>query len=243
MSELPHSIRFPNESSEYRSARNTLLDAERELRRDLERVAALRRKLPGGGKVTEDYTFEEGASDPHDLDTVRRTRLSELFSPGKDTLILYSYMFSPDMKAPCTSCTSILDGLDGEATHVSQRVNFAVVAKSPIRRTRQFAAERGWHHLRLLSSAHNRYNKDYHGENAKGGQIPALNVFVRQNAAIHHFYNTELLYVPSEPGQNFRHVDLIWPLWNLFDYTPDGRGTDWHPKLTYDSPVATLQTT
>lgn len=243
MSELPHSMRFPNESSDYRSARNSLLDAERELRRDLERVAALRRELPVGGRVAEDYTFEEGGSDPHDLETVRRTRLSELFSPGKDTLILYSYMYGPEMKAPCVSCTSILDGLDGEAPHVSQRVNFAVVAKSPLRRIRQFAADRGWRHLRLLSSAHNTYNNDYHGENANGAQIPALNVFVRRNGAIHHFYNTELLYLPSEPGQDGRHVDLIWPLWNLFDYTPDGRGTNWNPKLTYDLPFATLKTT
>jgi len=39
----------------------------------------------------------------------------------------------------------------------------------------------------------------------------------------------------SEPGQDGRHVDLVWPLWNLFDYTSEGRGTDWNPKLAYPS--------
>jgi predicted dithiol-disulfide oxidoreductase (DUF899 family) len=233
MADSRHAFRFPHESEQYRAARNNLLEAEMDLRRQLERVAALRRELPLGGEVIEDYVFEEGGPDLRDLETVRKTRLSELFSPGKDTLLLYSFMFGPEMKAACPSCTSILDGLDGEATHVGQRVNFAVIAKSPLRRIREFAAGRGWRHLRLLSSAQNTYNKDYHGENAKGGQVPALNVFVRRNGAIRHFYYTELLFTKSEPGQDGRHVDLIWPLWNLFDYTPEGRGTDWNPKLAY----------
>ncbi len=226
-------VRFPNESTEYRSARQALLDSELQLRRQIEEVAALRRALPLGGLVGEDYVFEEGGRDLDDLKTKREVRLSELFAPGKDTLILYSYMFSPAMSQPCTSCTSILDGLDGEAPHVTQRVNLAVVAKSPIERIRAVARERGWRNLRLLSSEGNSYNTDYHAENAKGSQLPALNVFVRRPDGIHHFYSTELLYAPPEPGQNGRHVDLIWPLWNLFDYTPEGRGTDWYPRLAY----------
>lgn len=93
--------------------------------------------------------------------------------------------------------------------------------------------ERGWRNLRLLSSAHNSFNADYHGETSDGGQIPALNVFVRRDGKIYHFYNTELLYAQSTPGQDPRHVDLIWPLWNLFDLTPEGRGTKWNPQLAY----------
>lgn len=231
MSGSHHDVRFPNESADYRTARDQLLEAEVELRRHLERVAAQRRALPLGGAVREDYRFEEAgdAGLP-----VSETRLSDLFGDGKDTLILYSFMYGPEMKDACPSCTSILDGLDGGAPHVWQRTNFAVVAKSPIQRIREFAASRGWRNLRLLSSAKNSYNADYHGENAKGGQSPALNVFVRRDGKIHHYYNTELLYAKSEPGQHGRHVDLIWPLWNLFDYTPDGRGTDWYPQLRYD---------
>ncbi|HET6933651.1 MAG TPA: DUF899 family protein [Candidatus Angelobacter sp.] len=228
-----HPIRFPGESPEYREARNKLLEAEMALRRNLESVAALRRQLPLGGEVPEDYVFEEGASSLSDSETVRRVRMSELFDQGKDTLIIYSYMFGPNMQSPCTSCTSILDGLNGSAPHIRQRVNFVVVAKSPIARIRELARSRGWNNLRLLSSAGNTYNHDYQGENTKGNQTPSLNVFTRRNGKIHHFYNTELHFAPKEKGMDGRHVDLIWPLWNMFDYTPEGRGTDWYPNLQY----------
>jgi hypothetical protein len=117
--------------------------------------------------------------------------------------------------------------------HIEQRVNLVVVAKSPPSRIREVAAGRGWRHLRLLSSANNTYNTDYHAENEKGGQNPILNVFVRRADGIYHTYATELLFGPKEEGMDGRHVDSIWPLWNAFDFTPDGRGTDWNPKLSY----------
>jgi predicted dithiol-disulfide oxidoreductase (DUF899 family) len=233
MSDFHHPNRFPGESEAYRKARNELLEAEIALRRNIESVAALRRKLPLGGALKEDYVFEEGPLGLSESQELRRTRLSELFHPGKDTLAIYSYMFGPKMQAPCVSCTSILDSLNGASPHVTQRINFVAVAKSPTARIRTVARERGWNHLRLLSSAGNTYNLDYHGEDAKGDQLPSLNVFVRRDGKIHHSYHTELLFAPSEPGQDGRHVDMIWPLWNLFDFTPEGRGKDWYPKLKY----------
>ncbi len=229
-----HTIRFPGETEQYRAARTALLESEMALRRQLAQVAEQRSRLPLGGVLRQDYVFEEGSADIEDVDQTHRTRLSELFGPNRDTLMVYSFMYGPEMKQACTSCTSILDGLNGTAPHVMKRVPLVVVAKSPLERIRRFARERGWRNLRLLSSAKNSYNADYHGENQKGDQLPALNVFVRRNGKIHHFYNTELLYVKAEPGQDGRHVDLIWPLWNLFDYTPEGRGTDWYPELKYD---------
>ena len=225
MSESKHSVRFPGESESYRATRDELLQAEMELRRNIETVAAKRRQLPLGGRVEQDYVFEQSSGD--------KIRLSELFADGKDSLIIYSYMYGPQMAQPCVSCTSILDALDGEAPHVMQRANFFVVAKSPIERIMKFTSERGWRNLQLLSSANNTYNRDYHAENEKGDQLPALNVFVKRDGAIHHFYNTELLYAPSEPGQDGRHVDQIWPLWNLFDLMPEGRGEKWYPRLSY----------
>ena len=233
MSDAHHPNRFPGESEAYRKARNELLEAEIALRRNIEDVAALRRKLPLGGALKEDYVFEEVPLELSESQELRRTRLSELFQPGKDTLAIYSYMFGPRMQAPCVSCTSILDGLNGASPHVTQRINFAAVAKSPIARVRTVARERGWNHLRLLSSAGNTYNLDYHGEDEKGDQLPSLNIFVRRDGKIHHSYHTELLFAKSEPGQDGRHVDMIWPLWNMFDFTPDGRGKDWYPKLKY----------
>lgn len=227
-----HAVRFPGETVSYRGARDRLLAAERELRRHLEKVAALRRKLPVDAPVAEDYVFEMESADG----TGRGVRLSELFIPGKDSLLVYSFMYGPKMQRPCPSCTCLLDGLDGIAPHVAQRTNLVVVAKSPLLRIREFARERGWRNLRLLSSAGNGYNRDFHGEDANGAQWPVLNVFAKRDGRVHHFYATELLFAPPERGQDPRHVDLIWPLWNLLDLIPEGRGTSWYPALDYARP-------
>ena len=222
-----HDTRFPNESAEYRAARDTLLKAEMDLRRQIEAVAAQRRALPPGGAIPQDYVFAEG-------DDARPVKLSALFG-DKTVLLLYSFMFGPNMAQPCPSCTSILDGMDGQAPHIEQRVALAAVAKSPIARFRAHAQDRGWHRIRLLSSAGNSYHPDYHGEDAKGGQMPILNVFTKgPNGAIHHSYATELLFAPNEPGQDGRHVDSIWPMWGALDFSPEGRGAHTHPKLSYD---------
>lgn len=222
-----HAIRHPNEPAAYRAARETLLEAEVELRRKVEAVAALRRGLPLGGEVPEDFEFIEAAGE-----TARPVRLSELFG-DKPTLIAYSFMYGPAMAEACPMCTAMLDSLDGAARHAAQRVALVVIAKSPIEQLRAFARARGWRHLRLVSSAANRYNHDYRGESAEGQQRPALNVFVRRDGRIHHWWQSELMHVASEPGQHPRHVDMIWPLWNLLDLTPEGRGADWYPRLDY----------
>ena len=224
-----HAHRFPGEKTAYRKARNKLLKEEIALRRHTEAVAAQRRKLPLGGKAPEDYVFE-GVDE---LMGTRPVRLSELFAPGRDTLVIYSYMYGPNMQRPCPMCTSMLDALEGNAHHILQRVNLAVVAKSPLPRILAFAQDRGWRRLRLLSSANNSYNRDYFGETEDGRQWPALNVFRKRGAAIHHFWASELMFVPADKGQAPRHVDFIWPLWNVLDSTPEGRGKDWHPKLSY----------
>lgn len=184
-------IEFPGESGEYRRARNQLLEAEIELRRMIERVAAQRRALPPGGVVPDDYVFEEAAGAGGGV------RFSQLLAPGQDTLVIYSFMFPrwsgdtrpgpaggatarlPLAQTPCPSCTSILDALDGAAPHLASRLGFAVVAKSDPARLRDFAAERGWRRLRLLSSRDNTYNRDYHAEGPDGEQSPILNVFTR----------------------------------------------------------------
>ncbi|MGP0088479.1 MAG: DUF899 family protein [Xanthobacteraceae bacterium] len=224
-----HAVRFPNENADYRQARNALLSSEIELRRQTERVAALRRALPLGGPPPEDYVFEEASSSDG---AARRVRLSELF--GKhSTLVAYSYMYGPQMEKPCPSCSSMLDALNGQAEHIRQRVGLVVIAKSPIARINAAARERGWSKLRLLSSAGNTYNRDYHGEDANGSQLPCLNVFTRRDGAVRHFWASEMLFAPRDPGQDPRHVDMIWPLWNVLDCTPEGRGSDWRPQLRY----------
>lgn len=216
-------LRFPNEPDEYRRARDRLLEAERSLRRHVEEVAALRRRLPAGGEVPEDYVFE-GEEGP--------VKLSQLFRRG-DTLVAYSLMYGPKMEKACPMCTAMLDALEGNAHHLAQRIDLVVIAKSPLSRIREHARSRGWRNLKLLSSQDNSYNRDYHGEDAEGGQMPMLNVFRKVEGKPRHFYGTELLHAPADPGQDPRHVDAIWPLWNLLDFTPEGRGKDWYPKLQY----------
>jgi predicted dithiol-disulfide oxidoreductase (DUF899 family) len=228
-----HAARFPGESRDYRKARNKLLRAEIDLRRRIEDVAALRRRLPPGGMVPEDYVFEEGVAGLDGAGGSKRVKLSELFVHDGASLIVYSFMYGPNMAKPCPMCTAMLDSLNGAAPHAMQRINLAVVASSPLERIHAFARERGWHNLRLLSSADNTYNQDYHAQSASGSQLPALTVFARRSGKTHHVFSTEMLYAPPERGLSGRHVDSIWPLWNLFDLTPEGRGKDWYPKLDY----------
>jgi predicted dithiol-disulfide oxidoreductase (DUF899 family) len=229
-----HDVRFPGETDEYRTARDDLLAAEIELRRQIGSLAAKRRELPLGGEVSSDYEFEEW--DPG-AGAARSVRLSELFEDGKDTLFLYSFMFVPaEQRLPfvglCPSCTAIIDGVDGQLPHITPRVNFAVASKGPIERFRAHAHTRGWRNARLLSSAGNTYNVDYHAEDADGNQWPLATVFVRRGGKIHHFWSSELWLVPREEGQDPRHVDFMWPMWSVFDRTPDGRG-DFHPSFDY----------
>jgi len=239
-------VAFPGESAEYRTARNLLLEQEIELRRAMEAVAEARRRLPPGGVVPQDYVFQAHGPDG----APARMRLSELFTPGKNSLAIYSMMFPraaddtspgpggqtallPLAEGPCPSCTALLDQLDGAAEHAGQHVNFAVAAKAPLERLVTFAAERGWRRLRLLSSAGTTYNRDYLAETADGAQQPMLNVFHRDQDTIRHFWGSELFYAPVDPGQEPRHVGTIEPLWNLFDLTRDGRPATWHEQFSY----------
>ncbi len=221
-------MRFPNESDAYRAARDALLQEEIELRRRSEAVAKQRRSLPLGGEMPTDYAFDGAGG---------TVRLSELFEDGKDTLFLYNFMFIPGeqglpLEGACPSCTSIIDAVGGEAPHIGQRVNLAVVAKAPLDQFQEHARTRGWRNIRLLSSANTTYNADYHGESERG-QSPIATVFVRRDGAIRHFWSSELFDAPTEPGMHPRHVDFMWPVWSVFDCTPEGRGTDWFPQLSY----------
>lgn len=222
-----HDKSMPNESEEYRMARNRLLRAEVDLRHAIEKVAEQRRQLPFGGKVVEDYEFTRLKPDGAE-DTVT---LSEMFAPGKKSLILYSFMFGPNMDKPCPSCTAFIDGLNAMAKHVTQRANLTVAAKSPIQRIREFADGRGWTDIQLVSSHGNFYNQDYWAECGDGSQMPMLNVFYHRPDGVYHYWGSEMLYAKTEGHP--RHVDLQWPLWGLLDLTREGRGMDWLPQLEY----------
>ena len=217
-------VRFPNESAEYRAARTALLAEEIELRRHLERVAAQRRDLPPGGEVTGDYRFEteDGPSD-----------FAGLFG-DKPTLGIYSYMFGPERERPCPMCTNLLSAWDGNALDIAQRMSLVVVARSPIEKLKAWKRERGWKNLRLVTDLNENYSRDYFGLAPDGSEIPAYNVFTRRDGIIRHFWSGEMTGQTADPGQDPRGAPDLPPLWNVLDMTPEGRGRDWYPKLSYD---------
>lgn len=222
-----HDKTYPGESSAYRSARDQLLQAELDLDAKVQDVAELRRALPQGGPLASDYEFSEifgGA--------VRKVKLSSLFPDGKSTLLLYSFMYSEAMESPCPACTSLVDGFSNATKHIGDRMGLVLVGKSPASRLTALAGSRGWGDMRIVSSQGTNYNRDYFGETDDGNQIPAANIFVKSDTGIHHFWGSEMLYV-QRPGHP-RHVDQIWPIWNMLDLTPEGRGENWFPKLAYE---------
>jgi predicted dithiol-disulfide oxidoreductase (DUF899 family) len=216
-------VRFPNENPAYRAARTALLAEEIELRRHIERVAAQRRALPPGGLATGDYRFqgEDGATD-----------LAGLFG-NRQTLVAYSYMFGPERAQPCPMCTALLDPWEGNAADIGQRVSLVVIARSPIERLVAWKRERGWKHLRLYSDLDGAYSRDYFGLLPDGSEIPALNVFTRRDGTLRHFWSGEMTGSTADPGQDPRGAPDPAPLWMVLDCTPEGRGTDWYPKLDY----------
>ncbi|BDB23259.1 DUF899 family protein [Cupriavidus sp. P-10] len=214
-------VHFPNESAEYRKARNTLLAEEIELRRHIERVAAQRRRLPPGGEVTKRYTFQ-GEHGPMTLEA--------LFG-DKDTLVIYSYMFGPQRERPCPMCTSLMGSWDHKVPDIEQRVALAMIARSPVERLLQAKQERGWTKLKVYADLDGAFTRDY--VSPEDGDVPGYSVFTRRDGKIRHFWSGEMYALTADPGQDPRGAPDLDPLWTLLDTTPEGRGGDWYPQLEY----------
>jgi predicted dithiol-disulfide oxidoreductase (DUF899 family) len=229
---------FPNESQEYRAARNALLQREVDLRRQMESVAVQLRALPPGGEIPEDYLFDRIGDDG----AATTVRMSELFG-DKDTLMIYHYMFPryaedsragptrgslagvPLEEGPCPSCTALIDMWEGTMPHFEGLGgNLVVVARAPIERVAAFARDKGWRHTKLLSAAHCSFRRDYGGDGADGQPAPLLTVFKRwPDGTMRLHWASELYFAPMDPGQDPRHMGTVEPLWTLFDLTPGGR--------------------
>jgi predicted dithiol-disulfide oxidoreductase (DUF899 family) len=214
---------FPNESPENRRARNALLAEEIELRRHIERVAALRRALPPGGEIPEDYAFESSNG---------AVRVSQLFG-DKDTLVIYSMMFGPQRERACPMCTAMLTSWEGTARNLRERVALAVTARSPIERLLDFKKERGWQNLQMYSDVKGDYTRAY--VSADDGDMPGLSVFTRRDGTVRHFWSGEMSGEMADAGQDPRGAPDLDPLWTILDLTPEGRGATWYPKLEYAS--------
>jgi predicted dithiol-disulfide oxidoreductase (DUF899 family) len=203
--------RYPNESKEYRAARDALLKDEQELVDKIKAVAAKRRTLPLGGELKEDYVFQWANDDK----LGKKVRFSELFA-GHNTLLLYSFMFGPNWDNPCPSCTSLMDGFDRawyQVTHSGAA--FVAIAKAPVDRINAWARTRGWSQIALVSGSDSPFQADYKCQgDSDDMQWPVMLVFTKRNGKIFHFWSAEL---------SGNHVDTVWPYWNLMDFTPEGR--------------------
>jgi predicted dithiol-disulfide oxidoreductase (DUF899 family) len=221
--------RQPNESAEYRKAREALLAEEIELNRHIARVAAQRRALPPGGEVKGDYQFLGEASSVQGANPVG---IEALFG-DKDTLFLYNWMYGPKRQRPCPMCTALLSSVNGNADHIRQRIAVAIVGLSPIERQIAFKVERGWTNLPMYADVNGKFSQDYNAVMDDGTDTAATNIFVRRDGVIRHFWGAELGFESADPGKDPTTEPELMVLWNVLDLTPGGRGTDWYPSITY----------
>jgi predicted dithiol-disulfide oxidoreductase (DUF899 family) len=210
------------ESDDYRRHREELRVAELDLIDHVERVAALRRQLPADTAV-DDYQLVDVASGD-------RLRLSELFTAPDRALIVYHFMYGKAQIEPCPMCTMWIDGYNAVAPHVTQNVDFAVVAAAEPAAIQAHAASRGWSNLRLLSAGESTFKYDLGSEDADGSQTEWISVFTRDDdGTVRHLYSKG---AQMADDRRERGIDLLSPVWQLLDLTPTGRG-DWYPTLNY----------
>lgn len=221
---------LPNESTEYLSKREEVRQAEIELRKQRERVAALRRELPKGATI-QDYEFLEGPPSLNDSDEpVRNVRLSELFTAPDRSLVIYHFMYGKKQTSPCPMCTAWIDCFNGIAHHLAQNVDLAIVAAADPATLRSHARNRGWDKLRLLSAGGSTFKYDLGSEDREGHQDSTISVFTRDSdSTLRHFYSGHP-WLADDITE--RGIDELNPIWNFLDLTPQGRGS-WYASLDY----------
>jgi predicted dithiol-disulfide oxidoreductase (DUF899 family) len=119
---------------EWLAARKKLLKAEKELTRRSDELARRRRELPWV-RIDKEYRFEtdEGSAS-----------LADLFR-GRSQLLMYHFMFGPDYKAGCPSCSAIADGFNGIAIHLANHdVMLWAVSRAPLAKLQDFKRRMGW---------------------------------------------------------------------------------------------------
>ena len=215
---------FPGASAECDRARQALLAEEIELRRHMTRVVEQRRALPPGPVVGKNYRFKD--------EQAFEVGLADLFG-DKDTLVTYFWMYGPQRERPCPMCTNWLGAVNGNAADIKQRVALKILGRSPVERQYAFARERGWRDLNFVQTIGDDYANDLGLLGPGGGESPALVVFKRDGKQVRLFWASEMTKDMADPGQDPRDAPDIASLWSVLDLTPDGRGTDWYPKLQY----------
>lgn len=135
---------------EWLTARLALLAEEKALTRQSDELARKRQALPWV-RIDKDYRF----------DTERGVvTLADLFD-GRSQLLVYHFMFGPDYRAGCPSCSNIADGFDGYVTHLAQHdVSLRVVSRAPLERLLAYRQRMGWR-FPWASSQGSAFNYDF----------------------------------------------------------------------------------
>lgn len=210
---------------EWIAARQHLMAREKELTAQRDLVNAERRRLPWV-KVDKLYVFDG----PNGKET-----LADLFA-GRSQLIIYHFMFGPNWKEGCPSCSFVADHLDGAIPHIAQRdITLAVVSRAPLAELAAFRQRMGWR-FKWLSSYGSDFNHDYYvsfteEELARGkvyynyrmtegfDELPGASVFYKDDQGnIFHTYSSYA-----------RGLDLLVGAYNYIDLTPKGRDEDGLP--------------
>jgi predicted dithiol-disulfide oxidoreductase (DUF899 family) len=190
--------------AEWLAARKELLQKEKELTHMRDAVAQQRRELPWE-KVAKDYTF----GGPNG-----KLTLADVFS-GKRQLIIYHFMFGPEWKEGCPSCSMVADNFDGNLAHLTARdVQLASVSRTPFAKIAEFKERMGWK-FPWVSSAGSDFNFDFHvawtDEERASGRV---------------YYNYEVAPFPSEegPGTSVFYKDVNGDIFHT--YSTFARGGD-----------------
>jgi len=208
---------------EWLAARKKLLAKEKQLTQERDAIAAERRQLPWV-KVEKNYVFDSSAG---------KKTLADLFE-SKSQLIVYHFMFGPDWKEGCPSCSFNMDHTDGALVHLTQRdVSFAAVSRARLSKIEEFKKRMGWR-FAWVSSFGIDFNYDYHAsftqeEVAKGkvaynfdlvefpsAEAPGISVFYKDKSGT--LFHTYSAYA--------RGTENVVNTYNYLDLVPKGRHED-----------------
>ena len=197
---------------EWLAARLALLDAEKALTRRSDEVARQRQALPWV-RIDKAYRFDtdEGSAS-----------LADLFR-GRTQLLIYHFMFGPDFKAGCPSCSAIADGFNGFAVHLANHdVYFHAVSRAPLAKLQAYKRRMGWT-FPWASSFGSDFNYDFdvsltEDDQRKGAEYnftrerPGMSAFVLEDGIVYHTYSTYA-----------RGLDGLWGMYQWLDRAPRGR--------------------
>ena len=227
--------------NDWLTQRKALLQQEKELTRQLDRVNAARRRLPMV-KLEKAYTFDGPDG---------KVTLLDLFA-NRRQLIVYHFMFDPAWQKGCMGCTGYVDAIGDLSMLAERNTSFVLISRAPLEKLQAYARQRGWNRP-WFSSFGSDFNYDFHATldesvrpveygyrskaemdaadvpNARKGEEHGLSVFFHIDGDVFHTYSTYA-----------RGTESLTDAYALLDRTPYGRQESfeesppgWPQKPTY----------